>query len=77
MNRQGFLGIDVSKGYADFILMDNSKSVIEQSFRLNDTRKDHKQLGELIDRWLASGLETIFCGVESTGGYENNWYHYL
>jgi len=77
MNRQGFLGIDVSKGYADFMLMDNSKSVIEQSFRLNDTRKDHKQLGELIEGWLASGLETIFCGVESTGGYENNWYHYL
>ena len=77
MNRQGFLGIDVSKGYADFVLMDNGKSVIEKSFRLNDTRKDYKQLGELIDKWLASGLETIFCGVESTGGYENNWYNYL
>jgi transposase len=77
MNRQGFLGIDVSKGYADFVLMDNCKSVIERSFRLNDTRKDHKQLGQLIDGWLGCGLETIFCGVESTGGYENNWYHYL
>jgi len=77
MNKQGFLGIDVSKGYADFILMDETKSIIEQSFRLNDTGKDHKQLGELIDKWLASGLETIFCGVESTGGYENNWYNYL
>jgi transposase len=77
MNKQGFLGIDVSKGYADFVLMDNTKSIIEQSFRLSDTTKDHKQLGELIDKWLASGLEVIFCGVESTGGYENNWYNYL
>lgn len=77
MNKQGFLGIDVSKGYADFILMDNYKSVREHFFRLYDTSEGRKQLGDLIDQWLASGLETIFCGVESTGGYENNWYRYL
>jgi transposase len=77
MNKQGFLGIDVSKGSADFILIDNSKSIKEKFFRLNDSADQRKQLGELIDGWLASGLETIFCGVESTGGYENNWYNYL
>ena len=77
MNKQGFLGIDVSKGYADLVLIDNTKSVVEQSFRLDDTAKGHKRLGEQIDKWLASGLETILCGVESTGGYENNWYNYL
>jgi transposase len=76
-NRKGFLGIDVSKGYADFVLIDNNKSVIERCFRLNDTTQDRKQLGELIDGWLEGVVESIFCGVESTGGYENNWYNYL
>lgn len=77
MNKQGFLGIDVSKGYADFVLIDSNKSVIEKFFRLNDTNGDRKQLGELIERWLEGGLESVLCGVESTGGYENNWYNYL
>ena len=77
MDKQGFLGIDVSKGYADFILIDNNKSVIEKFFRLNDALEDRKKLGELIDQWLSNGLACVFCGVESTGGYENNWYNYL
>lgn len=77
MKRQGYLGIDVSKGYADFFLIDNSKLLIEKAFRLNDTPEDHKHLGTFIDQWLALGLDVIFCGVESTGGYENNWYNYL
>jgi transposase len=31
----------------------------------------------LIEQWFSQGLQGIYCGVESTGGYENNWYDFL
>jgi transposase len=77
MQDNGFLGIDVSKGYADFLLLDQHKRVMEDSFQLQDNRAGRKQLGELIAKWFSLGLEMLYCGVESTGGYENNWYYYL
>jgi hypothetical protein len=39
-----FLGIDVSKGYADFILLDNNKNIIEKNFQLDDIFDGHNQL---------------------------------
>jgi transposase len=77
MGKNGFLGIDVSKGYADLLLLDHNKQVIESAFRLQDDQKGRKQLRHLIDQWFANGLEQLYCGVESTGGYENNWYRFL
>ncbi|MBI2775622.1 IS110 family transposase [Candidatus Dependentiae bacterium] len=77
MQANGFLGIDVSKGYADFLLLDQHKQVMEESFQLQDNKAGRSQLGELIEKWFSMGLEMLYCGVESTGGYENNWYHYL
>jgi len=77
MQANGFLGIDVSKGYADFLLLDQRKQVMEESFQLQDNKAGRGQLGELIAKWVSVGLETLYCGVESTGGYENNWYYYL
>ena len=32
MEQQAYLGIDVSKGYADFILMDHNKTILEEGF---------------------------------------------
>lgn len=32
---------------------------------------------QLIDEWKGKGLTEVFCGVESTGGYENNWHSLL
>jgi len=77
MVKSAFLGIDVSKGYADLILLELNKEVLEPAFRLFDAVEGHLQLGKLIDQWLAKGFENIYCGVESTGGYENNWVNYL
>ncbi len=77
MQSQGFLGIDVSKGYADFLLLDQSKEILEEGFQLEDNSDGRKQLKELIANWFAQGLETLYCGVESTGGYESNWYNFL
>lgn len=72
-----FLGIDVSKGYADFIPLDIKGDSIEESFQLTDNATGRKQLSVLIKQWLSNGAKSIYCGVESTGGYENNWYYLL
>lgn len=77
MESQGFLGIDVSKGYSDFVLIDSQRQIIEKGFRLNDDSQGRKKLMQLIDEWKGKGLTEVFCGVESTGGYENNWHSLL
>jgi len=77
MKTNRFLGIDVSKGYADFLLLDDNKNVVEEGFQLSDNKQGRQKLKELIKSWQEQGLEQLFCGVESTGGYENNWYSYL
>jgi len=77
MEKEGFLGIDVSKGYADFLLLDKESNVLEEGFQLPDNKTGHQKLKEIIAGWQQKGLEDLYCGVESTGGYENNWYWYL
>ena len=77
MQTKGFLGIDVSKGYADFLLLDAHKQVLEESFQLQDNDAGRHQLKALIEEWFLKGMEQLYCGIESTGGYENNWYNFL
>ena len=77
MKKIGFLGIDVSKGYADFILLDEHKNIMEKVFQLKDDQEGRNLLRKIIQRWFSSGLQKLYCGVESTGGYENNWYGML
>jgi transposase len=77
VKKRGFLGIDVSKGYADFLLLDSDGNVMEEGFQLADNKQGRQKLKEIIASWQKKGLEELFCGVESTGGYENNWYAYL
>lgn len=72
----GYLGIDVSKGYADFVLLGPDKTELEPCFQLQDNAEGRQQLKLILERWLAE-LSVIYCGVESTGGYENNWYRFL
>jgi transposase len=77
MDKEIFLGIDVSKGYADFIPLNTRGESVEKSFQLTDNSIGRKQLVTIIKKWLSSGAESIYCGLESTGGYENNWYYSL
>lgn len=77
MTEKAFLGIDVSKGYADFLLLGSQNQVLEKNFQLLDTKAGRQDLAAAIKSWRAAGLKELFCGVESTGGYENNWYQYL
>jgi len=69
--------MDVSKGYADFLLLDSNSKVLEETFKLPDNKQGRKKLKELISGWQQQGIEELYCGVESTGGYEDNWYSYL
>lgn len=77
MKNKAFLGIDVSKGYADFLLLDQDKQILEDPFQLNDNKAGRLKLSQIIDHWFSLGLKELFCGVESTGGYENNWFSHL
>ncbi|MGW1456493.1 IS110 family transposase [Salegentibacter agarivorans] len=77
MKNKAFLGIDVSKGYADFLLLDQDKQILEDPFQLNDNKAGRLKLSHIIDHWFSLGLKELFCGVESTGGYENNWFSHL
>ncbi|MBW1773616.1 MAG: transposase, partial [Deltaproteobacteria bacterium] len=73
-----YLGIDVSKGYADFIILDSQKKVVVESFQLDDTFEGHCLLYELLMNFSIDHPESIiYTAVESTGGYENNWYNAL
>lgn len=73
-----YLGIDVSKGYADFILVNRDQELLEDLFQLDDNARGREVLGIKLTELIKSrsGSE-VFCGLESTGGYERNWYKYL
>jgi transposase len=77
MNTHAFLAADVSKGYADFLLSGSDKQALEADFSLDDTPEGRKTLAALIGRWASKGLRELYCGLESTGGYENNWFTFL
>ena len=73
-----YLGCDVSKGYADFIIIDKKKKIVESVFQLDDTFDGHKQLLDILSNFLNSHPDSIlYSAVESTGGLENNWLHML
>src|SRR5580693_3226954 len=73
-----YLGIDVSKGYADFMLLNKEKTKLEKVFQLDDNRAGHDALKKLLGKFIeAHQISLLYCAVESTGGFENNWYSSL
>lgn len=73
-----YMGIDVSKGYADFMILDSKKQPVIKGFQLDDTFEGHRSLYMTLGRFLTEHTpSTLFVGMESTGGYENNWYNSL
>jgi len=73
-----YLGIDVSKGYADFVILNDKKQPIEANFQLDDTFDGHCHLYEILYTFCENHPEcTIYAAVESTGGYEDNWFNSL
>lgn len=75
---QYFLGIDASKGYSDFVMLNAKKQPIIENFQLDDTFEGHSRLYEFLRRFNQDYPQaTIYAAVESTGGYENNWFQSL
>ena len=73
-----YLGGDVSKGYCDFVIIDSEKKIVEKNFQLDDTHAGHTELKRILSNLLYNKNDSlIYAGVESTGGYENNWYKML
>jgi len=73
-----YLGIDVSKGYADFMMLDEQRQSVDKGFQLDDTAAGHLKLVAYLKAFCDTYPQAaIYIAVESTGGYENNWYHCL
>ena len=75
---EAFLGIDVSKGYADFAVFDRDLRELDEPFQLDDTPLGHESLRGWISGLVKKkGISTLSCALESTGGLENNWHAML
>ena len=76
--QQYFLGIDVSKGYADFVILNAKKQPVMENFQLDDTFEGHNHLYTNLRKFFEDNPKSIiYAAVESTGGYENNWFNSL
>ena len=70
-----YLGSDVSKGYADFQFIDTKKQKVGASFQLDDTHTGHAALYLRLQDFLNEHPDSqLYVALESTGGYERNWY---
>lgn len=75
MERLGYLGCDVSKGYCDFKLLVEGSNESEVISGLDDNKQGHQELESKIVLYKKKyKLSKIIVGLESTGGYEDNWY---
>jgi len=73
-----YMGIDASKGYADFLVVNADKKPTDAGFQLDDTADGHQKLMAYLNDFFTRYPEaTLYAAVESTGGYENNWYNRL
>ena len=73
-----YLGGDISKGYSDFVIINKHKQVVKENFQLDDTADGHAQLHDQLYQFVAKHpTARLNAAVESTGGYENNWYNAL
>lgn len=71
-----FYGIDVSKGYADIRRSGCISSSSWKDIKLNDNKEGILELKTYVKEDLKRKCQVII-GVESTGGYENNWYSHF
>jgi len=71
-----YVGADISKGYADYCIMD-AEGQVRCEVRLDDTRRGHDQMTGLLRQFAedVSGDGEVVVGMEATGGMESNWLH--
>ena len=74
MNKKLFVGVDVSKGYADFEAVNGSGSVLPSWGRHDDTREGHDAVAARFREMVSRHPQAeVAVGVECTGAYERNW----
>lgn len=72
-----YIGMDISKGYADLHAMDADQGVLEKG-RYDDTRPGHDAVAAIVRGLLATnGQAQVRVGVEASGGLERNWIRML
>ena len=60
------------------MILDAKKRCIEENFQLDDTFDGHQKLYQILSALCAQHPDAqIYCALESTGGYENNWFDAL
>jgi len=69
-----YLGIDVSKGYADMACMQRSGGLVSGGGQFDDTPAGHAAVTEWVARMLGQRPDAqIVVGLEASGGLERNW----
>ena len=73
-----YLGVDVSKGYADMECMEEAGGLLEGGGRFDDTPEGHRAALEGITSMCSKRKEArLVVGLESSGGLERNWSHFF
>lgn len=67
-----FVGADVSKGYIDAVILNSMGKTICSREKFFDSANGHSMFSEWIKSVITKST-VVYIGVESTGGYENNW----
>lgn len=70
-----FLGIDVSKKTARYLILDEAGSKLK-SFTLENDRESFESLPERLES-LSIGKDNLLIGIEATGGFWENIYSFL
>ena len=61
-----YLGCDVSKGYADFVIINDEKECVEENYQLDDTAEGHQKLLFRLERFFENHPDSTLCAaVES------------
>ena len=68
------IGIDVSKGRSDIVIINQSGTALSGSSVYDDTRDGHDRLSSVLRDLRRDHPDAkLIAGVEATGGYERTW----
>ena len=71
-----YLGIDVSKSKADYLILDNQGERFQRAFSLDNSREDFQTLARKLKE-LNLTPENLLSGLEATGNLWENLYSFL
>jgi len=72
-----FIGIDVSKGFADFTILDGNGKQLMNTFKILDNNDGYLKLLDIITKLKSKDNPSIYAAMEVTGNYETHWFNLL